>query len=178
MQIPLSAKIYSEALINLAQDNVLGYEQINNNLDIISQILNMSEDLKSVLKSPVISEDAKKEIATEVFAKDIHPEMLNFIKILIEKKRFNEFDEIKADFTNRLDKINNIQTVEIISAVELNEDYKSNITRKLGDKLQKNIRPLWYINQDIIAGLIFKIDDDVIDTSIKYKLDKLRKNLM
>ena len=177
-QIPLSAKNYSEALIKIVRDNILSYEEVQDDLNTISQILDMSEDLRMTLQNPTITDEIKSEITDEVFGKEIHPELVNFLKILIEKKRFGEFYQIKADYAMKLDEINNIQTVEIISAVPLNSEYQEQIITKLKGKLNKNIRPNWSINEDIIAGLIFKISDDVIDTSIKNKLDKLNKNLM
>lgn len=177
-QIALSAKNYSQALIELEKDSQLTFDEINNDLNIISEILNMSAELKHVLENPSVAAEVKNEIVNDVFQKDIHPQIINFLKILIDKKRFNELNQIKADFENKLDKINNIQTVEIVSAVELKEDYRNEIIQKLGEKLHKNIRPIWLIDENIIAGLIYKINDDVIDSSIKNKLDKLNKELM
>lgn len=177
-QIPLSAKNYSEALIEIVNDNIMSYDDINNDLSVVSDILQMSEDLKSVLENPAVSVETKNEIVEDVFKKDVHHEIVNFLKILIDKKRFNEFNQIKSDFANKLDEINNIQPVEITSAVELNEDYRNKILQKLAEKFRKNIRPVWLVNENIIAGLIYKINDDVIDASIKSKLDKLSKDLM
>ena len=60
----------------------------------------------------------------------------------------------------------------------MSEEYRERILQKLSEKLQKNIRPNWKVDENIIAGLIYRINDNVIDTSIKSKLDKLNKNLM
>ncbi len=177
-QISLSAKNYSEALIELVQDNVMSYEEIKKDMTTVAEILNSSEELRNALEYPTISAETKFEIINDVFNNRINVNIINFLKILIDKKRFNEFYQILTDYEKRLDKINNIQSVEIISALELNDVYKNKIIQKLSEKLQKNINPVWQIDENIIAGLIYKIDDNVIDTSIKNKLDKLSKNLM
>jgi len=177
-QIPISAKNYSEALIKTVQDNVMSYEDLSKDLSAIQEILTSSQDLTFTLENPAISDEVKCSIVDEVFKNEIHAELLNFLKVLIEKKRFAEFAQIKADYEARLDEINNVQSVEVVSAVELSEDYKNKILQKLGEKLQKNIRPIWQVDENIIAGLIYRINDNVIDTSIKSKLDKLNKNLM
>lgn len=177
-QIPLSAKNYSQALIKIVEDNVMSYEEINNDLNTVSQILELSNDLKFTLENPTIADEIKYEIVDEVFKNEIHQQIINFIKILISKKRFGELNKIKEDYNVKLDGINNIQQVEITSAIELNPEYQQQIIQKLSEKLNKNIRPIWNINEDIIAGLIYKINDNVIDASIKNKLDKLNKNLM
>ena len=53
-QISLSAKNYSEALIELVKDNVMSYEDISKDLETISQILKISSDLKNTLEYPTI----------------------------------------------------------------------------------------------------------------------------
>ncbi|MBQ8168754.1 F0F1 ATP synthase subunit delta, partial [bacterium] len=58
---------------------------------------------------------------------------------------------------------------------ELDEVYKQRITEKLNTKLNKNIVADWQIDESIIGGLIVQIDDDVIDTSIKNKLENIQK---
>ena len=47
------------------------------------------------------------------------------------------------------------------------------IRNRVADKLQKDVKVSWCVDNDIIAGLIFNINDTVVDNSIKYKLDKL-----
>ena len=49
------------------------------------------------------------------------------------------------------------------------------INEKLHTRLQKNIIANWTTDENIIGGLIIKIDDDIIDNSLKNKLEKLSK---
>ena len=100
---------------------------------------------------------------------------MNFIKIIVEKNRFNEFGQIISAYKELLDSANNTQNVEIISAIELSDSQKQNIIEKLSAKLNKNIKPDWIIDKSIIAGLVIKMDDNVIDSSVKNKLEKLSR---
>lgn len=177
-QISLSAKNYSKALVEMVRDNVISFEDLSKDLATVSEILETSQDLRLTLENPTVSEEVKSQIIEEVFKNEVHPQVVSFLKVLIDKNRFSEFSQIKADYEIKLDDVNKIQAVEITSAVELSEEYRERILQKLGEKLQKNIRPNWKIDENIIAGLIYRINDNVIDTSIKSKLDKLNKNLM
>lgn len=177
-QISLSAKNYSKALVEMVRDNVISFEDLSKDLAAVSEILETSQDLRLTLENPTVSEEVKSQIVEEVFKNEVHPQVVSFLKVLIDKNRFSEFSQIKADYEIKLDDVNKIQAVEITSAVELSEEYRERILQKLGEKLQKNIRPNWKIDENIIAGLIYRINDNVIDTSIKSKLDKLNKNLM
>lgn len=177
-QISLSAKNYSKALVEMVRDNVISFEDLSKDLATVSEILETSQDLRLTLENPTVSEEVKSQIVEEVFKNEVHPQVVSFLKVLIDKNRFSEFSQIKADYEIKLDDVNKIQAVEITSAVELSEEYRERILQKLSEKLQKNIRPNWKVNENIIAGLIYRINDNVIDTSIKSKLDKLNKNLM
>ena len=177
-QISLSAKNYSKALVEMVRDNVISFEDLSKDLATVSEILETSQDLRLTLENPTVSEEVKSQIVEEVFKNEVHPQVVSFLKVLIDKNRFSEFSQIKADYEMKLDDVNKIQAVEITSAVELSEEYRERILQKLSEKLQKNIRPNWKVDENIIAGLIYRINDNVIDTSIKSKLDKLNKNLM
>ncbi|MCI5889010.1 MAG: ATP synthase F1 subunit delta [Brachyspira sp.] len=177
-QISLSAKNYSKALVEMVRDNVISFEDLSKDLATVSEILETSQDLRLTLENPTVSEEVKSQIVEEVFKNEVHPQVVSFLKVLIDKNRFSEFSQIKADYEIKLDDVNKIQAVEITSAVELSEEYRERILQKLSEKLQKNIRPNWKVDENIIAGLIYRINDNVIDTSIKSKLDKLNKNLM
>lgn len=177
-QISLSAKNYSKALVEMVRDNVISFEDLSKDLATVSEILETSRDLRLTLENPTVSEEVKSQIIEEVFKNEVHPQVVSFLKVLIDKNRFSEFSQIKADYEIKLDDVNKIQAVEITSAVELSEEYRERILQKLSEKLQKNIRPNWKVDENIIAGLIYRINDNVIDTSIKSKLDKLNKNLM
>lgn len=177
-QISLSAKNYSKALVEMVRDNVISFEDLSKDLATVSEILETSQDLRLTIENPTVSEEVKSQIIEEVFKNEVHPQVVSFLKVLIDKNRFSEFSQIKADYEIKLDDVNKIQAVEITSAVELSEEYRERILQKLSEKLQKNIRPNWKVDENIIAGLIYRINDNVIDTSIKSKLDKLNKNLM
>ena len=176
-QISLSAKNYADALVKLGQDGKISYDDIYKNLEVVKEITASSQELVNVLENPTIADDTKYSIIDEVFKNQIDVKIIDFLKILIEKKRFNEFNGIVEAYRVELDKINNIKRVEVTSAVELNEETRQRIINKLQNKLKKNVIAEWIINDEIIGGLVIKIDDDVVDSSLKNKLESLSKNL-
>ena len=168
-----SSKNYAGALAEIADDNIISYDEIKNDLNTISVIIKNSPDLKSVLENITIATDVKNSIIDEVFKNQINEKLVNFLKILTNKNKFDEFDEIKSDFESIYNDVNNIKLVEVTSAVELTQEQKNRVTEKLQAKLNKQIKANWLLNRDIIGGLIIKIDDNVINSSLKNKLEKL-----
>ena len=142
-------------------------------LDVITDNINFV----NIISNPAIDRKLKYSIIDEIFNGKIASEVVQFLKILVEKERFNEFVGIYDCYIMKVDEANGIQEVEIVSAIALTDEKKSEITKELGEKLGKKIVPEWVQDENIIAGLIFKIGDDVIDASLKKSLDNISKNI-
>lgn len=173
----LIAERYADALVSIANTGDLSFEKISNELDSIKQTLVLSSDLSAVLVNPIISSENKKEVLTSVFGNEISIIMLNFLKVLIDKNRFDVFDDILVVFKASLDKINNVKRVEVTSAVAMSDESSARLKSKLESKLKATVILESLINPDIIAGLVIKIGDNVMDMSLKHKLEDLSKNI-
>lgn len=170
------SKNYAKALIDVASENG-SFDLIKSQLLEIQSVLDSSRDLQIVMENSSISVSKKIEILDSVFGTKIDNKVLNFLKLLVEKNRFSEFDSILNSYTEILDRMSNKKNVEIISSIELNFETKSNIIFKLEKKLQCDVVPVWHVDDSIIAGLTFKFDDYVIDSSVRTKIENLSKNI-
>lgn len=177
-QISLIAENYADALIKLGQDNSVSYDDILNSLNIIKEVCDTSKDLTMIFANPTISNSTKFSMIDEIFADSIQENVKNFLKVIIEKKRFEELNGIISSYAAKLDKINNIKRVEVTSAIEMDENIKQKILEKLQLKLHQNVIAEWKVDTGIIGGLVVKVDDDVIDSSLKCKLENLSKHII
>lgn len=173
----LVADRYADALIKIAQEGKLTFVKISTDLATIKDILNQSKDLDIFLTNPLTSIDDKKEILEKVFSSEIDALIINFLKVLVDKNRFSVFNEIFDSYNKYLDNINNISRVKVISAVAMSKETESRLKEKLEAKLRKNIVLDLCIDPNIIAGLVIKIGDNIVDMSLKHKLEDLSKNI-
>ena len=171
------SKHYAMALLDAAKESGITTE-IDNQLKEITEVINKSSDFRIVMANSAISTAKKIEIIDDIFGDKIDKKLLNFLKILIEKNRFNEFDAIKESFEDEISKLSNKKKVEITSPIALNFENKTNVLFKLEHKLNCDVIPTWKVDKNLIAGLKFKIDDCVIDTSIRSKIEKLSKEII
>lgn len=167
-KVSTSAITYAKSLFE-ADNNALS------DLNTVLDVINSSKEFELTMLNPSISLQTKYEIIDEIFKKELNEKVLNFIKILVEKNRFNEFNQIIQAYSDELDNMNNIKRVEVVSAVELSDSQKQKTIEKLQMRLNKEVKVNWALDTNIIGGLVIKIDDDIIDTSLKNKLDKLSK---
>lgn len=173
----LVSERYAQALLELVSDN-LSKEDILKELLDITESVKGSGDLNKVMTSPVISNDEKKNVISKLFENTTNKVILNFLKLLVDKNRFSMLESITKEYKNEINRLNNLLSINVTSAIDLTEDEKSAIKDKLSNILNKNIELEWATNPDIIAGLVFEVGDNIIDNSLCHKLQDLSRNIM
>ena len=174
----LIATRYAKSLIGLANEDGLNYGVLHQNLQNVKEILSLTSELYDTLCNPVISINDKEDLIGCIFANDTDETIRNFLKLLVKENRFNLIYEIIKIYDNMLDKINNISKVEVLSAIELDDNLKEQIKNKLGEILKKEIIVNYNTDKSIMAGLVYKMGDNIFDTSLKGKLDKFKKAIL
>ena len=173
----LVAKRYAKALLELSGEK-LTKEQILSEISDASQSLEGSEDLKRVMSSPIISGKEKNEILTKVFEKSVSEIVLNFLRLLVDKDRFSILASIVSEYRNEINRLNNLLDIKITSAIDLNDSEKAMIKVKLKKILNKDIELEWAKDSSIIGGLVFEAGDNIVDNSLKHKLQEISRNIV
>lgn len=175
----LVAKRWALALMELAQeDDNISKEDILDDLKEISETIASSQELSDVINNPSVSTEEKQVVLCKLFQNGIMPIVYNFLFALNLRKRVQIISEIAVEFEKELERIKNIAHVNVTSAIELENERKEQIKAKIAEKLNKDVIVDWGVDSDIIAGLIFNIDELIIDNSIRHKLDDLSKEII
>ena len=146
----LVSERYAQALLELVSDN-LSKEDILKELLDITESVKGSGDLNKVMTSPVISNDEKKNVISKLFENTTNKVILNFLKLLVDKNRFSMLESITKEYKNEINRLNNLLSINVTSAIDLTEDEKSAIKDKLSNILNKNIELEWATNPDKIG---------------------------
>lgn len=173
------AKRWAKALMELAlEDENISKEDILDDLREVANTIESSSELVEVINNPSVSTEDKQIILCKLFQNKIMPIAYNFIFALNLRKRVGIIKEIAKEFEKELDSIKNIVHVNVTSAIELDDNRKDEIKVKIAEKLDKNVVVDWGVDNDIIAGLIFNIDETVVDNSVRHKLEDISKNII
>lgn len=171
------AKRYSKALFQLGnEENKL--DQLEKDLTQIEDLLNESEEFTTFITNPLISEIEKSKIMTKLFKDKLSNSGYNFLQLLTRKKRSSILPDVIVQYRLMLFQYRNIVKGELVSVVDLSdaqvELIKTNIEKIMGKSV------LFEKKQDpsILGGFIVKVEDIVIDNSIRYQLNKLRERLI
>lgn len=164
---------YARALYEVAEEKGKVEEYLQDLRDICD-LLDNNEDLKKLIEYPQISTRKKKKIIIELFKGRIDEELLSFILILVEKKRIlfireklNQMELIHLEKQNKV-------TALVKSVIPLTEEQESKLKEKLEKKFNKNVILKYEIDKSILGGLYVRVGNEVIDGSIKSKLEEMK----
>lgn len=167
---------YALALYEVAEKKGKVNEYIKD-LKEICEIIKNNKDFYEVIKHPQISTKKKKKTFINIFKGHIDEELLSFLLILIEKERIMYLKE-KVDQLEKIDleRKNTFKGI-VKTTVPLTEEEYNTLKTKLEKKYNKYIILEQIIDPEILGGIYLRINNDVIDDTVKSKLDELR-NLM
>ncbi len=175
----LIARRWAKALMELAMENEgISKDDILDDLREVSAFLRESNDLRDAMNNPSVSVEEKQVVLSKLFQNKLMPIVYNFLIALNLKKRVGLISEIADEFQKELEQLRNIVRVHVTSAIDLNDGRKDEIKNRIAEKLKKNVIIDWSVDCNIIAGLIFNINETIIDNSIRHKLENLSKMIM
>lgn len=168
---------YAKALYELAEKNNKVEEYIQDLKEIVS-IINSNEELKKIIIHPEISIARKKEVFSNLFKEHIDPELLSFLMLLISKDRIVELEKKVIELEKiHLERQNKV-LAEVKTVIPLTEEERTALIKKLEKKCDKTVILKEVIDPSIIGGVYVRIGNDVIDGTIKSKLDEMRELIL
>lgn len=166
---------YAQAFFDLAKENnaVSTYKK---ELDDVLKTLLKVDNIKEFFISVNISKEEKKKILDESFKGKVDKNVLNFLKLLVDKNRFEYFKEIIKEFHHLCN--DELKIKEGIIEVPRHLDSKD--IKKLEEVLSKDCKVELQekINKTLISGFKIIFDDQVIDNSMKEKINQMNNALM
>jgi F-type H+-transporting ATPase subunit delta len=175
MSIVLSkvAVPYAEALLDLAKSND-SLKETTNDMNIVSQFLANSSDLKKFLGNPLISKDAKKNVVKDILGEQIGDSTLKFLLLLVERGRIEVLESIAQKFLELSFKQDSIEIAKITSSIQLSAQQQKEIAEKLKVITgAKQIKLALKVDPALIGGFTIEIGSKMIDTSIRGQLKQI-----
>ena len=168
---------YAEALLSLAESQNL-VAPFGEQMQALLELLNNSQELQDFFANPLVSGEAKKAVVKRITGEDTNPYLVNFLLLLVDRRRIMFVQAIAAKYLELLRKLNNIVLAEVTSATELDEGQKNAISEKVkqlsgaaGVELKTSIDP------DLIGGVIIQVGSQIFDASLRGQLRRIGLSL-
>ncbi len=115
------------------------------------------------------------ESLQESSPKDHDKVIENFVQVLKKNADLSHYEEIikvyeELDLTNR-----GVRVAEVTTAHEMkaNHEMIEALNKVVGQKIEVKNK----VDESLIGGMVIRVDDTLIDASIKGQLDNLKQNL-
>jgi F-type H+-transporting ATPase subunit delta len=128
------------------------------------------------LSSPVVPPERKRAVLEELLP-GIPATVHNFFGILAHRNHLDLLPEIARVFRRLLNEHRGIVVATVTTAVPIDEREQALIAARLGQRLGKQIALETRVDPSILGGVIAQIGDDVIDGSVRGRLERLRRRL-
>ena len=164
---------YSLALFELAElesslDHVLG------DLESIKKLILNSEDLKRMIKSPVIPIGEQRAVMSELLDKlDVSALTTSFVGVVITNRRLLALPEMIEEFKFYLFERRGQISAEVTAPKNLSESQIKGIAEAIEKGTKKQVTITEKIDKSLLGGLIVRIGSQMVDNSLRTKLNKL-----
>ena len=174
----LVAGTYGDALFDFAMEE----NQIDSLMDeilTVQAVLEENKGLEKILVHPEIPKQKKLQVIEDVFKGRISDALTGFLRIVVTKGRYKNLPDIFAYFIARVKEYKKIGVAEVISAIPLSVEQKEKIEKKLLDTTHYETMEIEYkVDEKKIGGLMIRIGDRVVDSTIQSKLNLLTGSLL
>ena len=164
---------YASALFGLARDE-RQIDAVGRSLDALASALADSREFSELVASPLVSrKDAAKAFAGLGPQLGLDPITSNFLGVLARNGRKSElrkiiraFKRIAADHRGEI-------SAEVVSAHPLKDDQVEALKAQLGKRAGRDVTIDAQVDPSILGGIVIKLGSEMIDASIRTKLNRL-----
>ena len=166
---------YAEAIFEIAeQDN-----SVDSWIKDLALISTSFQDnlIQALIDTPDISQREKAEKFVSIFEGEVSAKTINFLKTLGQANRLKILDNIILNFLELVAKKRNQKNVVVSSPFELESDQLEKIKLAMQKRLGADIIITSAVDKTLIGGMKISYEDQVIDLSLKNKLESLKTQL-
>ncbi|MBQ8592140.1 MAG: ATP synthase F1 subunit delta [Lachnospiraceae bacterium] len=174
----LISKTYGEALFELAvEENKI--DSFVEEIKTVREALAQNPEFDELFHHPKITKEEKTELVENVFKGRISDELTGFFKLLVEKDRYKEKEGILTFFLDKVKEVKGIGVAYVTTAIPLKDVQKKQVEEKLLATTQYKQMEMHYTEDaSLIGGMVIRIGDRVVDSSISTKLSDLQRQLL
>jgi F-type H+-transporting ATPase subunit delta len=169
-------RIYAEALFDAAKD-AGRLAQVNEALGDFAAAVAESPELRGVLRNPQLEPGAKAAILDDL-AGDEEPLFANFLRLVAEKRRAGELEEIAKEFERLLAREERRLTVELTTARELTDAEATAIIEQIEGAAGRKVEATQKVDPDLVGGIVLQAGSLRVDASVRGRLERLRHELV
>jgi F-type H+-transporting ATPase subunit delta len=154
-------------------------EELYEEVCALVKILSENGDFTRLMNHPKLTKEEKEELMVSIFEGRLSKELVGFLRIIILNDRYAEIDHILDYFIERVKEYKGIGVAFVSTPTELSPEQKKAVEEKLlATTGYRSMEMNYETDESLIGGMVIRIGDRVVDSSIKTKLETLKKSLL
>lgn len=171
------AQRYAAALADAAIDR-RDAEAVKRGLDDFLAAYFETPDLRNLLESPAVADDLKRKVIEKLAERmKLDPAVRNFLYLVVDHRRTEILREIRGAFRGELNQRLGIAEARIVSARDLGEAERRELTAALERRTGRKIEASFERDESLLGGAVVRVGSTVYDGSLRERLARLRRQL-
>ena len=175
MNVNSTAKRYAKALFEIAKKK----DRLKEIIDEFQSFLFLLEentDLQFLLKLPNVFK--REKLLADLLQQRFSEVFINFLLVTLRNKRYYLLQQIFEDLQTRYDLDNNRIRAQAITAIPLTEEKLSELSQKINNYFNANVRIENKVDSSIIGGIIIRLNGQIFNASLTEQFRRLKQFLL
>ncbi len=165
---------YGDGLYELCAEEGLD-ERVLGELECLKTLFKEQPDFVRLLMNMTLSRDERLSIADAALRGQVHPYVLNFIKILVERGAVSEFAGCAEAYRERYAKAHDIAEASVTTAAALSDEQRLALTRKLEQLTGQKVQLKEHVSPEVMGGVLLELNGKRYDNTVRQRLDNIRR---
>ena len=170
------ATVYARSLFEAAEESEK-LDEVREQLGQFADAVDAERELQIFFFSPYFSTQEKVDGLGRT-VQDAEPIFLNFLELLVENHRMPAIFRIRRAYDALWEDHNKLLPVAVTSAVELDEETVRHIGDRIQEQTGRTVELSSSVEPDILGGIVVRVGNQVLDASIRNRLETLRKQVV
>ena len=167
---------YAKALFLSAKEQEV-LDKVRHDMELLCEVFTGTNDIRKMLDSPIVSPDNKFKALNSVFSGRLSSLTIDFLRLVTSKKREEFLAGMCRHYVHLYKKERGIMQASISTASRLSDGNRKEIIEMVKTAFDSKIELQEEVNNNLIGGFVLRVEDKLLDASVKGKLNKIKKKL-
>lgn len=169
-------RAYGSALYALAEDEKQE-DAFLSQLGEVCKLLADNPDYVRLIKDKAIAKTERLALLDGAFSRQIHPYLLNFMKLLCERGAFGEMAACQAEYISCYNEKHGIVPAKVFSAEALSDEQLARLKAALERTSGKHVTLDVHVDAALVGGMRVEMAGKSYDNTLESRMDHLRRAL-
>ncbi len=170
------AREYGDGLYALCAEETLAGDVLAQ-LAMLKQCFRDQPDFCRLLSNMALPKQERTQVVDRALRGQVHPYVLNFLKLLVEHGVISEFNGCEAAFRQRYNQDNGVVEAVVTTGAPMTDEESAQLIDKLSRMTGRQIQLTEKVDAGVISGVLLEMDGKRYDSTLRHRLEEIRRTL-